>query len=262
MAGKFISEIHPPCYADKFTPLQNKISAFYLEHGDNTPFLKEEYNLIFIDSTSILKGGVLKYDHSRIRRHFSKGLSTFYHYDSHSYFYPALKDTIYRLGVNQIIPVYAFNFGKDGFDKRILQRDVKNLESRIKNIFSGFRGLEYEELRLCPMKKLYLGFNGEEDYLVVLVLYSLVGVFILLMSSFNYINLTTANAATRGREVAVKKASGSNRLALVVQFLGETVMISLLAAARIPGRLRGVKKFDKLSKNLIDTERQSVITYL
>lgn len=107
--------------------------------------------------------------------------------------------------------------------------DVKNLESRIKNIFSGFRGLEYEELRLCPMKKLYLGFNGEDDYLVVLVLYSLIGVFILLMSSFNYINLTTANAATRGREVAVKKASGSNRLALVVQFLGETVMISLLA---------------------------------
>ncbi len=107
--------------------------------------------------------------------------------------------------------------------------DVNNLESRIKNIFSGFRGLEYEELQLCPMKKLYLGFNGEDDYMVVLVLYSLIGVFILLMSSFNYINLTTANAATRGREVAVKKASGSNRLALVVQFLGETVMISLLA---------------------------------
>lgn len=109
--------------------------------------------------------------------------------------------------------------------------DVKNLEVRIKHVFSGFNGLEYEELQLCPMKKLYLGFNGEDDYMVVLVLYSLIGVFILLMSSFNYINLTTANAATRAKEVAVKKASGSNRFALVVQFLGETVIISLLAVA-------------------------------
>ena len=124
MEGKFISEIHPPCYADKFIPLQNKISAIYLEYGDNTPFLKEEYNLIFVDSTSTLKGGVLKYDHSRISNHFSKGLSIFYHYDSNSYFYPALKDTIYRVGLNQITPVYAFNFGKDSFAKRILQKDV------------------------------------------------------------------------------------------------------------------------------------------
>jgi len=107
--------------------------------------------------------------------------------------------------------------------------DVTNLEAKIKNVFSGFKGIEYEELQLCPMKKLYLGFNGEDDYVVVLVLYGAIGIFILLMSSFNYINLTTANAATRGREVAVKKASGSNRFTLVVQFLGETVMISLLA---------------------------------
>jgi putative ABC transport system permease protein len=108
--------------------------------------------------------------------------------------------------------------------------DMKKLEAKIKNVFSGFKGMEYEELQLCPMKKLYLGFNGEDDYMVVLVLYGAIGIFILLMSSFNYINLTTANAATRAQEVAVKKASGSSRFMLVVQFLGETVMISLLAA--------------------------------
>lgn len=107
--------------------------------------------------------------------------------------------------------------------------DSKYLESKIKNVFAGFKGFEYEELQLCPMKKLYLDFNGHGDYMVVLVLYGLIGTFILLMSAFNYINLTTANASTRGKEVAVKKVSGSNRGALVIQFLGETVIISLLA---------------------------------
>lgn len=107
--------------------------------------------------------------------------------------------------------------------------DYKVLENKIKNVFAGFRGVEYEELQLCPMKKLYLDFNGNGDYYVVLALYGLIGVFILIMSAFNYINLTTANASTRGKEVAVKKVSGSNRSALVAQFMGETVAISMIA---------------------------------
>jgi putative ABC transport system permease protein len=49
------------------------------------------------------------------------------------------------------------------------------------------------------------------------------------MSAFNYINLTTANASTRGKEVALKKVSGSSRITLVIQFLGETVIIAFIA---------------------------------
>jgi putative ABC transport system permease protein len=108
--------------------------------------------------------------------------------------------------------------------------DWKQAQNKIRNVFSGFKGFEYEELQLCPMKNL-LNFNGHGDYMVVIVLFGLIGVFILLMSAFNYINLTTANAATRGKEVAVKKVSGSNRGILIVQFLGETIVISMIALA-------------------------------
>ena len=107
--------------------------------------------------------------------------------------------------------------------------DSKYLESKIKNILSGFNGFEYEELQLCPMKKLHLNPFGRNDYIIILMLYGLIGLFILLMSSFNYINLTTANAATRGKEVAVNKVNGSKRGMLIVQFLGETISISILA---------------------------------
>ena len=107
--------------------------------------------------------------------------------------------------------------------------DYKLLEQKIKPVFAGFRGAEFEELQLCPMNLLYLDFNGNGHYYVVLLLYGLIGLFILMMSAFNYINLTTANASTRGKEVAVKKVSGSTRLTLLVQFLGETMLIALLA---------------------------------
>jgi len=107
--------------------------------------------------------------------------------------------------------------------------DYRELEAKIKSLFSGFTYYEFEELQLCPMRLLYLDFNGNGDYYVALILYGLIGIFILIMSSFNYINLTTANAATRGKEVGVKKVSGSNREALIIQFLGETLVVALLA---------------------------------
>jgi putative ABC transport system permease protein len=107
--------------------------------------------------------------------------------------------------------------------------DYKQLEGKIKNVFSGFKGIEFEELQLCPMKNIYLNFNGKNDYIVALMLYGLIGIFILIMSAFNYINLTTANASVRGKEVALKKVCGSSRFGLMAQFLGETIIISILA---------------------------------
>ena len=107
--------------------------------------------------------------------------------------------------------------------------DFKDAEKKIKNVFSGFKGIEFEELSLCPMKSIYLNFNGRNDYIIALAIYGLIGLFILIMSAFNYINLTTANASIRTKEVALKKVCGSSRFALITQFLGETVIISLVA---------------------------------
>ncbi len=65
------------------------------------------------------------------------------------------------------------------------------------------------------MKYIYLNFNGKNDYIIALILYGFIGLFILIMSAFNYINLTTAGASVRGKEVALKKVCGSSRVTLV-----------------------------------------------
>lgn len=58
---------------------------------------------------------------------------------------------------------------------------------------------------------------------------SLVGVLILVMACFNFINLATALAARRSKEVGVRKTLGGNRIQLMRQFMGETTLIVLFA---------------------------------
>lgn len=107
--------------------------------------------------------------------------------------------------------------------------DYKKVESKIKDSFAEFKGIELEEIQLCPMSKIHLSFNDRNDYYIVLSLFSLIGLFILLMSAFNYMNLTIAQASTRGKEIAVKKINGGNRQSLIFQFLLETLILTTIA---------------------------------
>lgn len=56
-----------------------------------------------------------------------------------------------------------------------------------------------------------------------------VGGLILLVAAINFINLSTARAATRSVEVGVRRAAGATRVDLVLQFLGESVALATLA---------------------------------
>jgi putative ABC transport system permease protein len=56
-----------------------------------------------------------------------------------------------------------------------------------------------------------------------------IGVLILLVACFNFMNLATARAMLRAREIALRKTMGASRRQLIVQFLGEAVLMALLA---------------------------------
>ncbi len=63
-------------------------------------------------------------------------------------------------------------------------------------------------------------------------LYGLLAVaaFLLLLGCINFINLTTANAAQRAKEIGIRKTMGSSRKQLIFQFLGETFLLTLTAS--------------------------------
>lgn len=58
---------------------------------------------------------------------------------------------------------------------------------------------------------------------------ALVGVLTLLVACFNFMNLTTARATLRAREIALRKSLGAGRGQLMVQFLGEAVLVALIS---------------------------------
>jgi putative ABC transport system permease protein len=60
-------------------------------------------------------------------------------------------------------------------------------------------------------------------------IFSAVAFFMLLIACINYMNLTTARSARRAKEIGIRKVTGSSKKQLVTQFLGESLLTSLVA---------------------------------
>jgi putative ABC transport system permease protein len=60
-------------------------------------------------------------------------------------------------------------------------------------------------------------------------LFSIIGVFVLLLACINFMNLSTARSERRAKEVGIRKTVGSLRYQLIVQFLSESLLVSLMA---------------------------------
>jgi putative ABC transport system permease protein len=89
------------------------------------------------------------------------------------------------------------------------------------------------ELRLQPIRAIHLetGIRHDEGSVSpdTLYFFAMIACFILIMAWINYINLSTARAMERAREVGIMKTIGARRGELVMQFLLESILINALA---------------------------------
>ncbi|MGZ8554352.1 MAG: ABC transporter permease [Chitinophagaceae bacterium] len=111
------------------------------------------------------------------------------------------------------------------------------IEPKIKALRKKYdKGDPKIETFLYPMSRwrLYGSFeNGIESggRIEIVRLFGIIAAFILIIACINFMNLSTARSEKRAKEVGIRKAVGAQKKSLIVQFLGESVLLALIAGS-------------------------------
>ncbi len=85
-----------------------------------------------------------------------------------------------------------------------------------------------------PIEKIHLhsDINSEAEAnsnIIYVYIFSVVGIILVLLASVNYMNMSTARAMNRSKEISIRKSVGAARSQIIFQFLGEAIITSFLA---------------------------------
>lgn len=140
---------------------------------------------------------------------------------------------------------YTYIVVRDGTDKEVLQEKFLGMvEKYVGPQIQEFIGISIADFRnagndfkyaLEPLKDIHL--KGAPQYNLepmgsqtTVYIFAVIAILILVIAIINYVNLATAKSANRAKEVGIRKVSGGNKTGLIVQFLGESLLIVTFAA--------------------------------
>jgi putative ABC transport system permease protein len=136
------------------------------------------------------------------------------------------------LSSSNYLTYFLFN---DGFN-------VNTVRTKIFNFFAEYKESDILDdddtedfIILRPLSEIYFFKEAQFESGVkhgnkpVVKAFTIIAIFILLIACINFINLTTARASIRAKEVGIKKVVGSSRASLISHFLIESIMISSFA---------------------------------
>lgn len=131
--------------------------------------------------------------------------------------------------------VYQYFLLEDGVDPdNLVAKFPAFVEENMKETYDRLNGTS--QLGLQPIKSIRLHSNlvwemYPNSDIIYIYVFSIIAVFLLLIACINYMNLATARSARRSREVGLRKVFGSNRRPLIHQFLLESIIMAISAAA-------------------------------
>ncbi|MFP4555299.1 MAG: ABC transporter permease [Bacteroidales bacterium] len=106
--------------------------------------------------------------------------------------------------------------------------DFKQVEEQISNVVAN-NGQENVTLHLEPLMRSYLYNIWGSGAITNVRIFSAIAFLVLLIACINFMNLATARSAKRAKEVGLRKVAGGKRIQLIGQFLGESILLTLIA---------------------------------
>ena len=143
-----------------------------------------------------------------------------------------------RAQVQQWIRSNQDNWGNYSFQIFVELEDSESRESVEANIKEMLTEKGQDDMKreffLYPMERwqLYSTFEngkesgGQSDYVQ---LFTVIAILIIVIACINFMNLATARSERRAREVGIRKSVGSGRTELIIQFMGESFFIAIIA---------------------------------
>jgi putative ABC transport system permease protein len=153
-------------------------------------------------------------------RHSSKTFDILFHFDLLMEKYPVWMEW----GNSSSIVYLLLN---EGTDLERFNEKIRNfITSKDKNVANTIFARRYSDQHLYNSYSNGVLVGGRILYVR---LFSIVAIFILIIASVNFMNLSTARVATRIKEIGIKKTVGATRKTLFIQHIGESLFMSLLA---------------------------------
>ena len=131
------------------------------------------------------------------------------------------------------------NNSSQEFEKKLTAVSDERVRGTFKFIGISFDSFQEEggvwEFTLQPLSRIHLFSSEVEDKLsnngniVYIIIFSVIGIAILIISCSNYSNLSTARSSLRSKEIGVRKVFGAVKENLLGQLLSESIVTSLLA---------------------------------
>jgi putative ABC transport system permease protein len=142
----------------------------------------------------------------------------------------------YLISFSTIEKTQDYNFptewGDDGISTYVLLQSkelYKTTGGKIYNLLDKYIPQNNRKLVLRPLAQIHLHPDDDTNLSIIIFLYGIIGLFALCIASINSINLTTAYATTRAKEIGIRKVVGANRVTLIKHLLCESVIITFIS---------------------------------
>ncbi len=124
------------------------------------------------------------------------------------------------------------DWGRYDFQTYVLLRentDPQQAGANVKDYLMQFKDGLNTELFLQPLTRIHLYDSEGMGDIIYVYMFSSLAVFILVIASINFINLTTARSGRKAKEVGMRKVVGARRKDLIKQLMGESIIMSFIA---------------------------------